>query len=55
MGRNVLIGARSVVLAGVTIGDNSIIPANTLVYTNIPSNMIAFGSPLQFKKIENKR
>lgn len=55
IGRNVLIGARSVVLAGVTIGDNSIIPANTLVYTNIPSNMIAFGSPLQFKKIENKR
>lgn len=54
IGKNVLIGARSVILAGVKIGDNSIVPANTLVYTDIPSNVLAFGSPLQFKKLKKK-
>ena len=52
---NVLIGARSFVLPGVTIGENSLVSAMTLVYKDVPSNVLAFGSPLQFKKSDKKK
>ena len=51
---NVLIGARSFVLPGVTIGENSLVSAMTLIYTDVPSNVLAFGSPLQFKELKPK-
>lgn len=44
-----LLGARSFVLPGVTIGENSLVGAQTVVHKDVPDNMIAFGSPLQFK------
>ena len=43
--RNARIGAYSVVLPGVTIGEGSIIGANSLVSDDIPPFSIAFGSP----------
>ncbi|MHA2280471.1 MAG: acyltransferase [Promethearchaeota archaeon] len=43
--KNARIGAYSVVLPGVTIGEGSIIGANSLVSTDIPPFSIAFGSP----------
>ena len=45
IGNNVFIGAESVVLPGVTIGDNVIIGANSTVTHDIPSGMVAAGSP----------
>lgn len=45
IGNNVFIGASAVVLPGVTIGDNVIIGANSTVTHNIPSGMVAVGSP----------
>ena len=54
IGKNVLIGARSYILPGVEIGDNSIVSAQTIVYKSIPKNTWAFGSPMQFKKIRKK-
>ncbi len=50
IGKNVLIGARAFILPGVTIGDNALVSAQTLVYKDVPANVIAFGSPLQFKE-----
>jgi len=41
------IGANSVVLPGITIGENVTIGANSLVNKNIPSNEIWAGSPVQ--------
>jgi acetyltransferase-like isoleucine patch superfamily enzyme len=41
------IGANSVVLPGITIGENVTIGANSLVNKNIPSNEIWAGSPAQ--------
>ena len=41
------LGANSVVLPGITIGENSTIGANSLVNKNIPSNEIWAGSPAQ--------
>ncbi|NLS11865.1 sugar O-acetyltransferase [Vibrio sp. SM6] len=41
----VWIGAHSVVLPGVTIGENSVIGAGSVVTKDIPANVVAFGNP----------
>lgn len=45
IGRNVWIGANATILAGVHIGDGSIIGAGSVVTKNIPDNVIAVGNP----------
>ena len=45
IGENVWIGANAVVLPGVTIGDNSVIGAGSVVTKDIPANVIAVGNP----------
>lgn len=45
IGRNCFIGCRSTILAGVTIGDNVIIGAGSVVNRDIPSNTVAAGVP----------
>ncbi|ELC8457594.1 sugar O-acetyltransferase [Clostridium perfringens] len=45
IGNNVWIGANSVILPGVTIGDNSVIGAGSIVTKDIPSNVVAVGNP----------
>lgn len=45
VGKNCFIGARTTILAGVTIGDNSIIGACSLVNRDIPAGVIAAGNP----------
>ena len=44
IGNGVWIGANSVVMPCVTIGDNSIIGAGSVVTKDIPPNVIAFGN-----------
>lgn len=39
------IGARSIILPGVTIGDHSIVAAGSVVTKDIPSGCIAAGNP----------
>ena len=51
--KNCKIGANSVIMPGVTIGENSIVGANSLVNKNIPPNEIWVGSPS--KKIKELR
>ena len=45
VGNNVWIGAGVHIMPGVTIGDNTIIGSGSIVTSNIPSNVIATGSP----------
>lgn len=45
IGNKVWIGGNVVVMPGVTIGDNSIIGAGSVVTKNIPANVVAFGNP----------
>lgn len=47
---NVWIGANSIILPGVTIGENSVIGAGSLVTKDIPDNVLAFGSPCRVIK-----
>jgi len=42
---NVFIGFNCFILKGVTIGENSIIGANSTVFNSIPKNSIAIGNP----------
>lgn len=43
--KNCKIGTHSSVFPGVTIGENSIIGAHSLVIEDIPDNVVAFGVP----------
>ena len=45
IGNNVFIGARVIILKGVSVGDNTIIGAGSVVASSIPSNCIAAGNP----------
>ena len=47
---NCKIGSHSTVLPGVTIGKNSIIGAHSLVNTDIPDNVVAYGVPAKVIK-----
>lgn len=44
IGNNVWIGARSIILPGISIGDNSIIGANTVVTKDVPENVVFCGA-----------
>lgn len=45
IGRNVWIGANAVIVPGITIGDNSVIGAGSVVVKDIPANVVAVGNP----------
>lgn len=48
IGNNVWIGSNVCIIGGVTIGDNSIISAGSLVHKNIPKNSMYGGNPARF-------
>ena len=51
--KNCKIGAQSVIMPGITIGENSIIGAFSFVNKDIPANVVAFGIPVKvIKKIK---
>ena len=48
IGNNVFIGVKTTILKGVTVGDNVIIGANSLVNKDLPSNGVYGGNPARF-------
>ena len=55
IGNNVWIGGNTCIMPGVTIGDNVVIGAGSVVTKDIPSNTIAFGNPCKvIRKITEK-
>ena len=47
--KNCKIGSHSVIMPGVTVGENSVIGAFSFVTKNIPANVTAFGVPAKVK------
>lgn len=45
IGRNVWIGGKAVICPGVTIGDNAVIGAGSVVVKNVPANVVVAGNP----------
>ncbi len=52
LGKNVWIGANATVLSGVTIGDNSVVAAGSVVTKDVPVNTVVAGCPA--KEIEKQ-
>lgn len=50
IGKNVWIGRCSTILSGVTIGDNAIIGANSVVNKDVPANAVVAGAPAKVMK-----
>lgn len=50
IGKNVWIGANVVVMPGVSIGDNSVIGAGSIVTRDIPANVVAYGTPCRVQR-----
>ena len=55
IGKNVWITMNCIILGGVTIGDNSIIGAGSVVTKNIPPNVFAAGNPAKVIKQINRQ
>jgi len=51
--KNCKIGSHSTILPGVTIGENTIIGAHSLVLHDIPDNVIAYGVPAKVIRKRN--
>lgn len=50
IGDNVWIGGNSIIFPGVSIGNNVTIGAGSTVTKNIPSDVLAFGTPCEIRK-----
>ncbi|MBQ8236823.1 MAG: sugar O-acetyltransferase [Oscillospiraceae bacterium] len=54
IGRNCWLGAGVIVLPGVTIGDNAVIGAGSVVTRDIPANVVAVGNPCRILREINE-
>jgi acetyltransferase-like isoleucine patch superfamily enzyme len=45
IGRNAWIGMRSIIMRGVTIGDNAVVAAGSVVTKSVPPNTVVAGNP----------
>jgi acetyltransferase-like isoleucine patch superfamily enzyme len=51
---NARIGSHSLVMPGVTIGENTIIGAFSFVDRDVPANVVAFGTPVKvFRRLND--
>ena len=55
IGKNCWLGAGVLVMPGVTIGDNSVIGAGSVVTKDIPANVVAVGNPCRVLRPINDR
>ena len=54
IGKNVWIGGGTIILPGVTIGDNTVIGAGSVVTKDIPADTIAYGNPCKVHKANER-
>ena len=54
IGNRVSIGTSATILGGITIGDNAIIGAGSVVTKDVPKNAIVAGNPARIKRYLNE-
>lgn len=54
IGRNCWLGAGVIIVPGVTIGDNVVVGAGSVVNKNLPSNVVAVGNPCKVLREVNE-
>ncbi|MBQ3229060.1 MAG: sugar O-acetyltransferase, partial [Clostridia bacterium] len=54
IGRNCWIGAGVIIVPGITIGDNTVIGAGSVVTKDIPENVVAVGNPCRILREINE-
>jgi len=52
--RGASIGANSIIIAGVTIGENALVGAGSIVTKDVPSNVVVAGNPARIIRYEDK-
>lgn len=55
IGRNCWIGSGAVILPGITIGDNVVVGAGSVVTKDLPSNVVAVGNPCRVLRPINEQ
>ena len=55
IGNNVTVNVHSVVFGNISIGDNVIIGAGTLIHKNVPSNCVVVGNPARIIKQDGRK
>lgn len=50
IGRNCWLGAGAIILPGVTIGDNTVVGAGSVVTKDLPANVVAVGNPCRIMR-----
>ena len=55
IGEDVSIGANSTIVAGVNIGDMTLVGAGSVVTKNLPNNCIAYGNPAKVKSEDYRK
>ena len=55
IGNNVWIGAQCIILPGITIGDNAVIAAGTVVNRDVPNGMLVAGNPCRIIREINQK
>lgn len=54
--KNAWIGAKAIILPGVTVGENAVVAAGAVVTKNVPANTVVAGVPAKvIKKIPNEK
>ncbi len=54
IGKNCWIGAGAIILPGITIGDNVVVGAGSVVTKDLPSNVVAVGNPCRILREVNE-
>jgi serine O-acetyltransferase len=55
IGDNVFIHAGAKVIGGITLGNNVIVGANSVVVKNVPDNAVVVGNPARIVKLDGKK
>lgn len=54
LGNRVQVGANAIIIGGITVGDDAIIGAGSVVVKDVPANAVVAGNPAKFIRYRNE-